>query len=62
LIIFKDILSRRIISLEYEKNKKNIPENTKSIIYGITNNLGEDIKSQEDWNYLLKLYKILKNN
>ena len=36
-------------------------ENTKTTIYEIPKHFGVDINTQDDWNYLLKLYKIFKN-
>ena len=41
--------------------KKKMIENTKTTIYEIPKHFGVDINTQDDWNYLLKLYKIFKN-
>ena len=40
--------------------KKNIIKNCNSTIYQIPKHLAEDINSKEDWDYLKKLYKVLK--
>ena len=41
-------------------SKKNIIKNCYSTIYQIPKHLAEDINTNEDWDYLKKLYKVLK--
>ena len=40
---------------------KNIIKNCNSTIYQIPKHLAEDINTKEDWDYLKKLYKVLKS-